>query len=145
MSEVKEYVSLFRNQTQYSEWLKPDPDLRPEIKGLDGRVGAVMQWESVHPDKNKNVGKGEQEITGMTDNSIEVALRLIHPMPAQCTIRNQFDRISEHETLYICSFHAYAKFPVNLPSFLIGRHFIKKSQQKTLTTIKNILEKAHDV
>lgn len=87
---VYDYVSLFHNQIQYSEWLKADPNLQPTVVGTDGTVGAVLKWESYNEDKNKNVGKGEQEIKKMDESTIEVELRLIKPMPATCKLINSF-------------------------------------------------------
>lgn len=139
---VYDYVSLFRNQTQYSEWLKADPDLQQAVVGTDGEVGSVLKWESSNPDKNKNVGTGEQEIKNMDDNHIEIELRLIKPMPANCKLVHKFEKMGIDKTKYTCTFYAYAKFPVNLPSYLFGRNFITKTQQLTLKNIKTILEKA---
>lgn len=137
---VYDYVSLFANQTQYSKWLKADPELQPTVVGEDGKVGAMLKWQSYNKDKNKNVGKGEQEIKKMDDNSIEVELHLIEPMEARCKIVNDFIEKGMNQTQYTCTFYGYAKFPVNLPSYLIGRHFIKKTQQQTLSNIKAIVE-----
>lgn len=136
---VYEYISLFRYQTQYSEWLKADPDLKPDIQGIDGTVGAILKWESHNPDKNKNVGTGEQEIIDMDKDKIEVELRLFKPMPATCKIINGFVGKGPDTTEYTCTFYAYAKFPANLPSYVFGRKFIQKAQQKTLNNIKTIL------
>lgn len=137
---VYDYMSLFNNQTQYSEWLKADPNLQPTIVGTDATVGAVLKWESHNEDKNKNVGMGEQEIKRMDENNIEVELRLIKPMPATCKLINSFTEKGTNQTLYTCTFYAYAKFPINLPSYLFGRKFIIKTQQKTLSNIKSIVE-----
>lgn len=137
---VYEYVSAFRNQIQYSEWLKADPDLQPEVLGIDGTAGSILKWESENQDKNKNVGSGEQEIIKMDENKIEVELRLLKPMAATCKVINRFEPQGNDHTLYTCTFYAYAKFPINLPSYFFGRNFIRITQQKTLSNIKTILE-----
>jgi Polyketide cyclase / dehydrase and lipid transport. len=137
---VYDYVSLFSHQTQYSEWLKADPDLQPTVVGADGTVGAVLKWESHNKDKNKNVGMGEQEIKSMDESYIHIELRLIKPMPATCKLVHHFVEKGMYQTIYTCTFYAYAKFPVNLPSYLFGRRFIIKAQQKTLRNIKAIIE-----
>lgn len=137
---VYRYVSLFQYQTQYSEWLKADPDLKPEVVGTDGTVGSILKWESHNKNKDKNVGKGEQEIKNMRDDEIEIELRLIKPMAATCKLMHSFEEPGDNQTEYSCTFYAYAKFPVNLPSYLFGRAFIKKTQQKTLRNIKEIVE-----
>ena len=137
---VYDYVSLLSNQTQYSEWLNADPNLRPTVVGTDGTVGALLKWESLNEDRNKNVGMGEQEIKRMDESIIEVELRLIKPMPATCKLINNIVEKGINKTYYTCTFYAYAKFPINLPSYLFGRNFIIKAQQKTLSNIKTIVE-----
>lgn len=137
---VLEYVSILKNQIKYSEWLKLDNTLQPDIVGLDGTVGAILKWESNNEDKNKNAGKGEQEIKSMDANRIDIELRLIRPMPGTCKLTNYFAENEAGETLYTCTFYAYAKYPVNLPSYIIGRRFIRKAQQQSLDNIKAILE-----
>lgn len=139
---VYNYVSLFKNQPYYSEWIKTDPDLRPAVTGTDGTVGAVMSWESHQADKNKNTGKGEQEIKRKDADTIEVELRLIQPMPATCKLLHEFEETASNQTRYTCTFFGNAKFPINLPAYLIGRKFIAKTQQKTLGNIKEIVEYA---
>ncbi|MCW3161703.1 SRPBCC family protein [Chryseobacterium oryctis] len=140
--DVFEYVSILQNQLKYSEWLKSDDTLKPEISGTDGTVGAILKWESNNEDKNKNTGKGEQEIKSMDDNNIDIELRLIKPMPGICKLQNNFLETETNKTLYTCTFSAFAKYPINLPSYLIGRQFIKKAQQKTLNNLKSILEES---
>lgn len=140
MQTVRDYVSLLQNQIQYSEWLKTDPDLLPTITGIDGTVGATLKWESHQTDKDKNVGMGEQEIKSVSDHTIDIELRLIKPQTATCKLRNQFAEHDKLRTIYTCTFYAYAKYPVNLPSYVIGKRFIKRAQQKTLQNIKAILE-----
>lgn len=55
---VFEYIRSLRNQDSFSKWANMDPGMKKEYRGTDGTVGFVSAWES----KNKNVGKGEQEI-----------------------------------------------------------------------------------
>lgn len=137
---VYAYVSLFNNQMQYSEWLRADPELSPTVTGEDGKVGAILRWESHNRDKNKNVGTGEQEIVKMDSNTIELELRFIKPLEATCKLVNNFIEPAPGITQYTCTFYGYAKFPVNLPNYLIGRRIIKKTQQKILRNIKAIVE-----
>jgi hypothetical protein len=79
----------------------------------------------------------------MKPDSIDVELGLLEPMAGVCQLKNEFTERGPSETSYTCIFSAYAKFPRNLPSYLIGRHFIKKTQQKAMRNIKFILEREH--
>jgi hypothetical protein len=138
--EVLDYIRMIHNQFYYSEWLKIDDTLKPTRIGNDGEVGTYIRWSSDHPDKNKNVGEGELEIKAIHKDSVDMELRLFKPMPGTCQLRNYFLEINEQETNYICTFSAYAKYPINLPSYVIGRKIIRKTQQKTVDNVKEILE-----
>ena len=138
--EVHHYISLLRNQLRYSEWLNVDPGLVAKVEGVDGTVGAVLSWESHHENKNKNVGMGELEIKSMDEKVIDVELRLIKPMPANCKLIHRIEKYRENQTHLFCTFHAYAKFPINLPSHVLGIPFIRKKQLKSLNNVKSILE-----
>lgn len=138
--DVYDYISRLQNQPVYSEWLRHDSSLRPELEGIDGTVGATLRWNSTLKDKEKSSGKGELIIRNMNENEIDIALNLIEPMPGICQLLNTFTAVDENVTSYRCTFSAYARYPINLPSYLIGRHFIRKNQQKTLDNIKQILE-----
>jgi hypothetical protein len=60
--KIFDYIRILKNQEQYSEWLKADPNLNPVITGTDGTTGAIQKWKS----EDKNVGEGEQEINVMS-------------------------------------------------------------------------------
>ena len=45
-AEVFEYVRMLENQKQYSVFVLADPDLNPQITGIDGTVGAIQKWNS---------------------------------------------------------------------------------------------------
>jgi hypothetical protein len=47
-------MRIFKNQEQFSEWIKADPNLHPTITGRDGAVGAKQSWNS----PVKDVGAG---------------------------------------------------------------------------------------
>lgn len=137
---VHNYVSKLRNQVKYSEWLMADPNLQFEMVGTDGKVGAVLRWESHNEDKNKNVGVGEQEIIELSLNKMEIELRLTKPKSGVCKLTNRFVESGINQTLYTCTFYGYAKYPINLPSYLLGRRFIRRVQERSLENLKTILE-----
>ena len=132
--KVYQYLSILKNQEQYSEWFKADPNLQTEILGTDGTIGAIQRWNS------NIVGTGEQEILYLSKAQMEIELRLRKPMEGTCRLVNKLIERGNSATQYSCTFFAYAKYPRNLPSYLIGRRFIKKTQLKTLNNIKHILE-----
>ncbi|MCB0430463.1 MAG: SRPBCC family protein [Flavobacteriales bacterium] len=75
-SEVFDYVKLLKNQDHFSVWAQKDPNMKKGLTGTDGTVGCVSSWES----DNKDVGKGEQEITAIQDGQrIDYELRFMEP------------------------------------------------------------------
>lgn len=76
---VFDYVKLLDNQKNYSIWVMEDPNLNPEIIGTDGTVGATQKWNS----KLENVGEGEQKITALTNERMDVDLHLFVRLKAK--------------------------------------------------------------
>lgn len=72
-ANVFTYVKMIDNQKYYSIWVMEDPKSLMTSKGVDSEVGYISAWDS----KNKNVGKGEQEIMKLTNERIDVDLRFV--------------------------------------------------------------------
>ncbi len=65
------YLQYHAQQQTWSPWNELDPDMKHEIIGTDGTVGAIYKWAG-----NKEVGVGEQEITKIVPNElVETHLR----------------------------------------------------------------------
>ncbi|MBK7225446.1 MAG: SRPBCC family protein [Saprospiraceae bacterium] len=138
--QVYDYVKTLRNQTQYSEWVKADPNLNPEIIGTDGTVGAIQRWDSKNDNIGEDVGQGEQEIKNMTEDRIDLELRFKRPFESKANAANIFKAISENSTLITSEFYAKDVYPFNLMSYTFGQSIIKKTQIQNLKNIKQILE-----
>jgi hypothetical protein len=135
-NEVYDYLKIFANQKEYSEWTKPDPNLVPVITGVDGTVGSKSQWKSNNPD----VGEGSQTITAMSDNEIALDLEFITPMEGHGKVVNTIVSKDSTTTLVTVSTAFDAPFPMNLPSILIGKPMIEKTEKQILLNVKQILE-----
>jgi hypothetical protein len=135
-SEIYDYLKLFTNQKEYSEWTKPDPNLVPIISGIDGTVGSKSYWKSSNPD----VGEGSQTITAMSNDEIALDLAFISPMEGHGKVSNKFESKDSTTTLVTVSMHFDAPFPMNLPSILVGKPMIEKTEKQILVNIKQILE-----
>jgi len=118
-------------------WVMADPDLEPEISGTDGTVGAIQRWNS----KMDEVGEGEQEITALAIDKIEVDLRFKRPFESTAKAANIFDELSPTQTKITSEFYGEQNYPMNLPAYLFGRKMIAEAQAKNLKNIKDILEK----
>jgi hypothetical protein len=101
---------------------------------------ALWLQDSFLRSNNKDLGSGEQEIKQLDFRHIAIELRFIKPISGVCQLQNQFETLSPTRTRYICTFHACARYPVNLPAYLIGRRFIRKAQQRTVENVRDILE-----
>src|SRR5215212_8104744 len=54
-------IKSLQTMDEWSPWSKSDPNMKKEFGGNDGEVGSWLAWEG-----NKEVGKGKQEVTGVT-------------------------------------------------------------------------------
>jgi hypothetical protein len=133
---VFDYVRMLDNQKQYSIWVMADPDLNPEITGTDGTVGAKQKWNS----KIDDVGEGEQEITSITPDRMDIDLRFKRPFKGTAKAANLFKAISENQTTLTSEFYSNDRYPLNLPSYIFGRKMMRESQTTNLRNIKGILE-----
>ncbi len=134
---VYDYVRILKNQEQYSEWIKPDPNLHPTITGVDGTVGAKQSWDS----KDDNIGAGEQTITNLTTERMDMDLKFLKPFEGHSKAANIFKSVGKNQTLLTSEFYADETYPLNLMSYFFGRPMIEKTQTKNLKNIKEILEK----
>ncbi len=135
-AEVYDYLKMFANQKEYSEWTKPDPNLVPTITGVDGTVGSKSSWIS----DNSDVGEGSQSISAMSDDQIDIDLEFISPMAGKATVKNIFESKDSTSTVLTVEFNSGAPYPMNLPSLLFGKPMIEKMEKKILLNIKDILE-----
>ncbi|NOT35871.1 MAG: SRPBCC family protein [Saprospiraceae bacterium] len=133
---VYDYMKLLKNQEYYSEWIKADPNLRPEISGEDGTVGANQEWNS----KINDVGEGSQAISAMTEDRIDMDLNFIRPMKGVAKAANIFTSIDERNTKVTSEFYDNTAYPFNLMSYFFGRKMVRDGMRKNLANVKKLLE-----
>jgi Polyketide cyclase / dehydrase and lipid transport len=136
-ADVFNYLKLTRNQDNFSVWNMSDPSMKKDYRGTDGTVGFVYAWEST----SKNVGAGEQEITGIDEGKrIGYVLRFFRPMQntgkSDFLISGKGDKI----TSLTWTFDSPSKFPFSLLSPIFKR-MLGKDLEKSLGNLKTILEK----
>jgi hypothetical protein len=89
----------------------------------------------------KNVGAGEQEITGIKEGkSIDYEIRFFRPMQNTGTTNFQITGNGDESTSVAWKFEAPSKFPMSLfsPIFKI---MLGRDLEKGLVNLKHILEK----
>lgn len=133
---VYNYMRILNNQKDYSIWVMEDSNLVPEIVGTDGTVGATQKWNST----NENVGEGEQEITALSVDRMDIDLRFKRPFEGNAKAANIFKAESDNQTVVTTEFYSNSPYPFNLPSYFFGKKMITEAQTKNLKNVKRILE-----
>ena len=138
LSEVFNYLKFLKNQEDWSPWAERDPNMKKTFTGTDGEVGFISAWESDH----KQVGTGEQEVTGIIENeAINSQLRFLKPFKSTS---DAYLRVAEASggTNVTWGFAGTNKFPINIMMLFmnmekaIGGDF-EQGLAKLKTTLEN--------
>ena len=136
--DVFNYIKFVKNQDNYSKWAMADPAMRKEYKGTDGTVGFVSAWDS----DSSHVGKGEQEITKITDNELDMDLRFIKPFKGSEDAAMKAEAIDSNQTKVKWIFHSKMNYPMNVMLLCMNMDKMVGNDLSTgLTNLKAILEK----
>jgi hypothetical protein len=137
-SDVFNYIKLLRNQDNFSVWANMDPDMKKEFTGTDGTVGFISAWDS----KDKNVGKGEQEIMGITDGErIDFELRFLEPFEATDKAYMITEAVNDSVTLVKWGFDGKMNYPMNfMMLFWNMEEMLGPDLQKGLNKLKENLD-----
>ena len=137
--EVFDYVKFLKNQDNYSVWAMMDPNMTKTYTGTDGTVGFVSVWDS----KNKNVGKGEQEIKKITEGErLDFELRFEKPFKATDYAYMVTESIEETQTKIKWGFTGRMPYPMNLMLLCMNMDKMLGDQLQTgLDNLKAVLEK----
>jgi hypothetical protein len=135
--EVYDYVRLLKNQEYYNKWVMMDPNVKRGYTGTDGTVGATVNWDS----ENKNVGKGEQEIKSLTDDSrIDCEVRFEKPFKNVAQVYMDITPIAESTSNLEWGMAGQNKYPFNFMNLFITG-MLAKDMQTSLQSLKNVIEK----
>ncbi len=135
--EVFNYVKYIKNQESYNKWVMMDPDMRRNYIGTDGAPGFVSTWDS----DNKNVGKGEQEIKGITEGEkLNLEVRFEKPFKNIANISMITQALQGNKTKVKWRMEGKNSYPMNLMNLFIPG-MLGKDLAISLTNLKAILEK----
>jgi hypothetical protein len=136
--EVFNYISLIRNQEEYSVWAKKDLLQIKKYTGTDGAVGFTATWDS----KVNDIGKGELEIKKITPNKrIDMELRFIKPFKAVHNANIEVTALDEEESKVTWSFEGSKPYPMNLVLLFMNMEKIVGDQlNASLVNLKAKLE-----
>lgn len=134
-----DYIRILKNADTYNKWTMIDPNVRKQAIGTDGTVGFIYTWES----DNKQVGKGEQEITGITEGEkITYELRFIKPFEGKGQAYIQTSSVSDHQTKITWGMSSGMKYPMNIMVVLLNiKKVLANDLRESLGHLKNNLEK----
>jgi hypothetical protein len=134
---VFDYLRITKNQDHFSVWNMTDTNMKKTHKGIDGTVGYKYSWDSTM----KNVGAGEQEITGIEEGkSIDYSIRFFRPMQNTGKSKFQITSVGAKSTSVTWIFDSPSKFPMSLFSPIFKR-MLGKDIERGLGNLKSILEK----
>lgn len=137
-SLVFDYIKLLKNQDNYSKWATMDPNMNKTYRGTDGTVGFVSAWES----PNRNVGKGEQELTNVVQGErIESELRFFRPFKSISHTAMTSEIVSEQETKVTWTLKGNIPYPFNLFTWFMNfEKTISNDFDFGLERLKDLLE-----
>lgn len=137
LPDVFLYLKFLKNQDNWSPWAEKDPNMNKTFTGKDGEVGFVSAWVG-----NKEVGEGEQEITGIVENIVlESQLRFLKPFKSTSDAYLKVEEVKEG-TKVIWGFSGKNKFPVSIVMLFMNMDkAIGKDFEYGLNKLKGILEK----
>lgn len=133
---VRGQVVSLKNQHEWSPWTAYDPNMKTLFEGTDGAVGSIYSWEG-----NKDVGKGSQEITSVTENRVEMKVTFIEPWESVATSYIQLD--SEGDSIKVTwGFEGSNPYPWNVMSLFVNMdEMVGNDFQKGLNNLKERAEK----
>ena len=133
--QVFAFVKQSRNQDQYNKWIQADPQVKKTYSGQDGVVGFVYAWES------KEVGKGEQEISSISEGErIDYALRFKEPFESNAAAHMTTQSLSDNQTKLTWGMTGSSPYPMNLMNLFVPS-VLGNDLETSLHTLKTLLEK----
>lgn len=116
-----------------------DPQMKKEYKGIDGTPGFVSAWES----DNKKVGKGEQQLTKLTEGQrVDYDIHFIKPFEGMANACMKTEGIPGNAANVKWGFSSAMKYPMNIMLLFMNiPEMLAKDLQTGLANLKNVLEK----
>jgi Polyketide cyclase / dehydrase and lipid transport len=137
IDKVWDNVGSLTSMDKWSPWKDKDPNMKSNLTGDDGTVGAKQSWES----EVKGVGAGSQTITNIEKPAlIETKLNFIKPFKSEAD--GYVKLLDQKEsTQAIWGFKSQMPYPMNLMKLFMN---FEKSMDKDfgdgLNRLKNICE-----
>lgn len=140
---VFDYIRLLKNQDGFNKHEIAYPDRIQEFKGLYG-TGYIYICSD-----DKNTGAGEKGILSIVvEEKVEMGVRLANPIRTVARILMETASLpgpgkDREQTKLSWSSTCRLNYPVNIMIHMMEKH-IAKDTDTSLSTLKNILEKAYN-
>lgn len=136
--QVFDYIKMLKNQDNYNKWWKMDPDAKKDFIGTDGTIGFTAFWDS----ENKKVGKGEQEIKGITDGQlVDYEIRFVRPFTSTSKAFIATETAANNGTLVKWGFSGSYSYPTNVILLLMNMdNLLGGDIHESLVNLKNAIE-----
>ncbi|WP_156308534.1 SRPBCC family protein [Sphingobacterium endophyticum] len=132
-SEVYNYVKLIRNQGNYDNWSRMDPNIIRNYEGTDATPGFTYTW------KSKKVGDGKQIITKVDSTAGRIDMDLFFNGSDEANKSfMQVNELSAQSSEVIWEIDGKMPYPFNLMSLFFD---MNKDFDAGLNHLKEILEK----
>jgi effector-binding domain-containing protein len=133
--QVMQEVNSLEKMQNWSPWAERDPNMKITYEGSIGKVGSVSRWEG-----NKDVGKGEQKITNITENGVETQLSILKPWKTEANIALLLEPEGDR-TKATWSFTTNSLFPWNaMMIFMNIDDMLGKDFEYGLNKLKQLVE-----
>lgn len=139
VSAVFDYVKYLKNQDTFNKWVMTDPNVKRTYTGTDGTIGAMVAWDS----DNKQVGKGEQEITALAENQrVDWALRFEKPFKNEAGSYLETSAVSPGSTKVKWAFTGQLTYGMKVMHMVLSlRKMLTNDLAASLANLKAVLEK----
>jgi hypothetical protein len=134
---VWEQVNSLEDLDKWSPWNDYDPNMKKEMTGTDGTIGAMESWES----QVDQVGKGSQTITKIeAPNLFETNLKFYTPYESEAKAYIQLNE-ENSGTKVTWGFNSEMPYPMNMMKlFMNFEEAMDKDWNNGLAKLKSICE-----
>lgn len=136
-ADVFNYVKFLKNQDHYNKWVRTDPGMKKEFRGVDGTPGFVYAWDS----KNDNAGKGEEEIKSIKEGErIDVEVRFEKPFEGIAQTPIITEDAGGGATKVTMGMTGKTAYPMNVMNLFMDG-MLGEDMEASLAMLKDVLEK----
>lgn len=132
---VHDQVRFFKNFPQWSPWHELDRNMKTTLSGTDGEPGARYTW-----DGNEKVGKGQQTITGVGPDYVDMNVELAQ-FGSVWKLRHLSKAIDSSNTHAVMRLDVHIPFPYNIGAMFTDiDKYLGKDYERALGNLKKRCE-----